>query len=49
LFVDDRDDLPDNENNEDKEPGDNDLVLPAAVVTDPIYWFADVDNAKQAS
>jgi hypothetical protein len=24
---------------------DNDLVLPVAVVTDPISWFAEVDNA----
>jgi hypothetical protein len=30
---------------EDKAPGDNDLVLPVAMFTDPIYWFADVDYA----
>jgi hypothetical protein len=34
-----------NKNNEDKNPSDNDLVLPVAVLTDPISWFADVDNA----
>jgi hypothetical protein len=35
----------DDENHENKEPGDNYLVLPVAVVTDPISWFADVENA----
>jgi hypothetical protein len=34
----------DNED-EDKEPGDYDSEMPVAVVTDPISWFADVDNA----
>jgi Transposase IS4 len=30
---------------EDKAPGDNDLVLSVATSTDPISWFADVDYA----
>jgi hypothetical protein len=34
-----------NKNNEDKEPSDSDLVLPVTVLTDPISWFADLDNA----
>jgi Transposase IS4 len=29
---------------EDKAPGDNDSALPVAAFTDPISWFADVDN-----
>jgi hypothetical protein len=35
--------------NEDKAPGDNDLVLPVAAFTDPISWFADVDYAMMDS
>jgi hypothetical protein len=34
-----------NKHNEDKEPSDSDSVLPVAVLTDPVSWFADVDNA----
>jgi hypothetical protein len=35
----------DNEHDEDKEPSDDDLVMPVAVVTDPISWFTYVDGA----
>jgi hypothetical protein len=30
----------DNENHEDKEPGDYELVLSVTLVTEPISWFA---------
>jgi hypothetical protein len=33
------------EDEEDKAPCDNSLVLPVAAFTDPISWFADVDYA----
>jgi hypothetical protein len=34
-----------NEDDEDKEPSDDDLVLPVTAFIGPIYWFADVADA----